>query len=363
MKKRSNWPRILVIDWIKTGSISATGQMKENLFSEWPSDLWMQIYCDGPQDTKFRILSSKKNTNEYLDKESITLECKAFNPHLIYYRIAFGNINFYNFACRLIEELGKPLVTHIVDDWPTRLQYENPNLYSQIDNSLRSLLEQSTARLSISEHMSSAFQERYGVDFVPIANCINPKNWNLNQQQSFVKPPISDDIFTIRYVGALADDMNFSSICDIVKVLEKVNEHFPVKLEIYTWSLWKKKAIQAFDNIPYVIVNESNFSQEGYRNLLMISSTLIVTYNFDWKSINYVQYSIANKLPECMASGVPVLIYGPREIATVDYAVATNSVQVVTERNFDKLRFAIEKLIQDSEYCQNLAQKARNFVF
>ncbi|WP_071515516.1 FkbM family methyltransferase [Geitlerinema sp. PCC 9228] len=363
MKQTSNFPRILIIDWIKTGSISATGQMKKNLFADWPSHLWMQIYCDGPQDTKFRILSLKKTNNECFDEESIILECKDFNPDLIYYRIAVDNINFYNFAYKLIEQLGKPLVTHIVDDWPNRLRSEKPNLYSQIDDSLRSLLKQSAVRLSISKHMSKAFQKRYGANFVPIANCVNRRDWEFEKQKSCFKEPMSSDPFIIRYVGALADDMNFSSIRDIVQVLGEINEYLPVKLEIYTWSLWKNKAIQAFYNVPYVSINESNFSQAGYRSLLMTSNTLIVAYNFDQKSINYVRYSVANKLPECMASGVPVLVYGPREIATVDYAVSTHSVNVVTERDFEKLRVAIQQLIKDSEFRKNLGQKARNFVF
>jgi FkbM family methyltransferase len=366
MTEKNTYPRLLIVDFVQMGSISATGQMKKNLFAEWPSNLWLQIYCKSPKDQEFYLFSEDKSLfleGSHLKEQNIIAKCKAFHPDLIYYRPVANNLNFHNFACKLINELGVPVVTHIVDDWPNRLLLEKPDIYSAVDQSLRDLLNKSAACFSITESMSQAFKKRYGLEFTPIANCIEPKDWSLRKQKNFFKQFSKSDPFVIRYIGALADDMNFSSISDIVKALENLHKQFPLKLEIYTWSLWKKKAIQAFSGISYVSIHESNFSQSDYRNLLMTSNCLIVAYNFDSKSINYVRHSMANKLPECMASGVPTLVYGPIEIATVAYAASTQSVQLVTERNQEKLTWAIKELIQDPSYCQKLGQKARNFAF
>src|SRR3546814_10393869 len=70
-----------------------------------------------------------------------------------------------------------------------------------------------------------------------------------------------------------------------------------------------------------------------YKRTLAKSDALLIAYNFDPTSTGYIGYSLANKMPECLASGAPLLAYGPRGVATIDYLEAAGIAEVVTEKD------------------------------
>jgi glycosyltransferase involved in cell wall biosynthesis len=356
------YPRLLIIDFTKIGSISATGQIKKNLFAEWSKAKLVQVYSENP--TEVGLYSELERDEIIEDEERLLKECERFNPQLIYYRPVKDRPRLHDFACKAIEKLGVPLVTHIMDDWLERLKHQGPELFARFDRSTRVLLYQSAARLSISEAMSAAFQDRYGLNFIPIANCIDPSDWLIHEQPNNQQKS-QDNSFTIRYVGGLSEDMNLESLCDISKAIVSLQKEVKVVMEIYHTQakFWREKAKRTFAGLPNISVQEANFSYKEYCALLCNADALVIAYNFDEHSIRYVKYSMANKLPECLAAGKPVLVYGPREVATVDYAAKTEAVQLVSERDSQKLKSAIRDLVQNPELCRHMGEKARKFAF
>src|SRR3546814_15760288 len=71
---------------------------------------------------------------------------------------------------RVLERIGRPLVIHMMDDWPARLEASNPERFREMDRDLRSLIGRSQRLLSISGAMSAAYHERYGGNWLPLAN-------------------------------------------------------------------------------------------------------------------------------------------------------------------------------------------------
>jgi tetratricopeptide (TPR) repeat protein/glycosyltransferase involved in cell wall biosynthesis len=357
------YPRLLIIDMTRMGGITATGQIKTTLFAQWPQEDLLQVYSRSENGFGLYSLGSFiEDTQDYTNPQEVLEQCRRFQPDLIYYRPVADRPFLDAFAQNAIEQLQVPVITHIMDDWPDRLSHQNPELASQFNTSLKSLLDRSAARLSICEAMSRAFQERYGLDFIPVANCIDIEEWiKIKRRVEETKPQQTG--FTLRYVGGLADDMNFTSIQEIARGVAALHSELKVRLEIYTMPHWKEKAVEAFGNLAGVSIHDSNLPPNDYAELLASSDALIVSYNFDPNSIRYVRYSMANKLPECMAAGVPLLIYGPIEVATVAYAVDTQAVIAVTDRDTLKLQAALKKLVLETDECRKLAQKARQFAF
>ncbi len=356
------YPRILILDMTRMGGVSATGQLKKTLFAEFPKEKLLQVYSRGSKE--YGLFSEGGFVpleNEFSDEDDVLKECIRFNPDLIYYRPVADRPYLHDFACEAIKQLGVPVVTHIMDDWPDRLLHQDPHLYTKLDRSLRIVLSQSAARLSICAAMSQAFESRYGLDFTPIANCVEPTEW-LRQDKQVSQARSNSPNFIIRYIGGLADDMNFTSISDVANAVAALKDEFPVKFEIYTMPHYKQKGIEALAQLSCVSIHDANLSEEKYRQLLSTANALIVAYNFDERSISYVRYSMANKLPECMASATPVLVYGPMSVATVAYASATNSVRLVTERDLEKLKSVIRTLAKNSTLGAELGQKARQFA-
>jgi tetratricopeptide (TPR) repeat protein len=357
------YPRLLIIDMTRMGGITATGQIKTTLFAQWPQEDLLQIYSRS--ETGFGLYtpgSFIEDDREYTNSQEVLEQCLSFKPDLVYYRPVADRPFLDTFAQNAIAQLQVPVISHIMDDWPDRLAHQNPELASQFNISLKSLLDRSAARLSICSAMSRAFQERYNLDFVPIANCIDIEEWvKIKRRVEETKPKQSS--FTLRYVGGLADDMNFTSIQEIAGEVAALHSELGIKLEIYTMPHWKEKAVGVFGNLAGVSIHDANLSPNDYAELLASSDALIVAYNFDAESIRYVRYSMANKLPECMAAGVPLLIYGPMEVATVAYAVDTQAVVAVIDQDPRKIQAALKKLVLETDECRKLAQKARHFAF
>ena len=296
------------------------------------------------------------------DQTEIITACEDFRPEVIYYRPVDSVLHFHEFACQVLDRLQVPLVTHIVDDWPGRLRYKNPTLYKQLDRSFRDLLAKSSQCLSICDAMSVAFRARYGVDFTAVANCIDPDDWRALESQRKQRSSPSEPLI-IRYVGALADDMNFQSVCDVARVVDELADEMEIRFEIYTTPAWKSKATAAFHDLRGVSIHDAGVEPHLYRQLLVGCDVLLIAYNFDEESVRYVRYSMANKLPECLASAVPLLIYGPLTVATVAFSAAWRIAHPVTARDDSQLHAAIRRFASDLEYGRTLGQRAQEVAF
>ncbi|WAL58970.1 FkbM family methyltransferase [Thermocoleostomius sinensis] len=355
-------PRVLIIDMTRIGDYSATGQMKQSIFGLHPAECLLQVYMVGERQFGLYSPASDSAIKQYQDCDQLLADCIQFAPDVIYYRPVAERPLLHTFAVAAIAKLSIPTVIHIVDDWPERLRLQTPSRYVQLDQSLRRLLNDAFACLSICEAMSIAYRERYGVDFIAIANCIKPEDWlptntQISKKFSRVQP------FTIRYVGSLADDMTCQSILDVAEVIAALQTEYSINFEIYTTNYWKQKAINTFSNLPGVSIHEAAFSTVAYRQLLITADALLIAYNFDPDSVTYVRYSMANKFPECLASGNPVLVYGPIDVAPIAYAAEIGCTQLVIDRDPNKLKIAICALIDDPNYARALGQAAREYAF
>src|SRR3546814_6883019 len=85
--------------------------------------------------------------------------------------------------------------------------------------------------------MSAAYHERYGGDWLPLANGSDPARFPPRARSRG-----SDEPFVIRYMGALADDMTYASVCDVAHAVAGLAERYPVRLEIHTMHWCREKA-------------------------------------------------------------------------------------------------------------------------
>jgi len=359
----SLFPRVLILDMTCLGSSSATGQIKKTLFTGWPESRLAQVYA--ARHGRFGLYRGGGGQAE-LDDASDAAEalawCQSFDPDVIYFWPRDRPAYFHKFAMRAIDSLGVPLVTHLVDDWPARMGAAHRLGGGSGSASLPQVLQRSAVCLSICEAMSRAFTDRYGVQFRAIANGVDPEDWEALDRDRTIRRHSAEPLL-IRYVGALADDMGFASVADVARAVDALHEELGVRFEIYTAVPWKSKAEAAFRKLRGVSVREAGFSEEGYRRLLVGCHLLLIAYNFDARSIAYVRYSMANKMPECLASGVPVMVYGPMAIATVAYLVEHRVAEVVTTRDPALLETALRRFTGDPDHGRTLGARGRAFAF
>lgn len=105
-------------------------------------------------------------------------------------------------------------------------------------------------------------------------------------------------------------------------------------------------------------MNAVEHSAKNYAAWLRAADVLLIAYNRDPESVRYVRYSMANKLPEFLASGAALLVDGPLEVATVRYAVDRGVAEWTGDEGIAETKAALERL-RNTHHRSKLARNAR----
>lgn len=355
---QKDYPRMLLIDMTAIGDGTATGEIKQNLLGDWPSEQLLQLGHMLPGN----IILSRGRTNGtasilHVTPAEASAMVDAFDPDVILYRPVPDTKVLHDFAMKLIKRLNKPLVTWIMDDWPIRLQGGDATQFKELGTDFDALLKQSDTRLSICHAMSEAMLERYGVPFRSLANGVDPADWENPHRHA-------GGTMVVRYAGGLEKNMTRASIRRIARVVEKLGkEGVDIRFEVNTRRAYYHANLKELGNLKHTRFTSDMLSPEDYKKWLMDADVTVIAYNFDAETKKYVQYSMANKLPECLASGSALFVHGPLGLATVDYANALDGATVVTTNSDASVEAALRKLQADPALRNTLADKARETAF
>ena len=354
----ATYPRVLIVDATPVGSASATGQIKEVFVDGWPEGCLMQVYEEG-SDLRLKSWAEVGQEGGILTNSELLTACLEFAPDVLYFR-PIDSERLFDFVERVMQDLPVPIVIHMMDDWPERLKVDDPEKFRNCDSALKRLLDTAAGRFSICQKMSDVYLKRYGHQFVPLANGVDldeipPKDWSL-------RPPVTEQRpFVIRYMGGMADDMQFESVVDIARTVSALSYQLPVRLEIHTMSWYLKKTKSALSGLRGVHVAGLVPAQD-YRKTLSEADALLIAYNFDAATIRYTSLSMANKLPEVLASGAAVIAYGPTSIATIAYLEKAKCARTITIRNNELLSKCIAHLATNLDECRGFGTLGRDHV-
>lgn len=273
-----------------------------------------------------------------------------FQPDIVYAQA--HNVEDIELILSINAYLKKPLIFHMMDDWPlmiTGSKFLTKKQLKRNDKAMRALLNKADALLSISDAMTDEYKARYNKDFVPFHNPINLDFWSKYQRNDYdlSKSP------TLLYAGRLGIGID-KSLELIAQAVEIVNQALNIKLNfvvqtkdkpswISKYSFVKHRSFVAYNDLP------KTFSQADF---------LILPYDFSPKSIQFIGYSMPTKATEYMISGTPIIIFSPEQTAVVKYATKYNWAKIVTHDDATSLSNVIISLIQDKTERKNLAQRA-----
>lgn len=352
-------PRLLVIDATRIGSTTATGQVKQRLLTGWPADRLLQVHADG---AAFGTWPSSPPSRMGVSAQEVRRAVREFRPDVVYVRPLAAPEHFSRVMWEMLDELSTvPVVVHIMDDWLHRLQTEDPQAYPETDRRVRALLQRAAVRMSISTEMSKAFWQRYGLSFEDYANFLDAADVIGIRAAASELPDADSEPVTFRYSGGLAADMGLRSLHDLAEVIEEVGPEHGVRLQIGVLPPWRGAPAQTFADYSYTTVHDAAESLVGYRRWLAGADVCIIAYNFDEASARYTRYSMANKLPDYLAAGKPILAYGPSSFATLRRSAASGGALVIGARTRDGLRKAVLSLARDPELRAMMGRRAQEF--
>lgn len=276
-----------------------------------------------------------------------------YNPDVIYSQLS--TLELIRFVNKVQSTTNKPLVIHIMDDWPSKITQPGI-LYSywkrRINKEFRNLLDKSSALMSICEAMSEEYKERYHKDFIPFHNPIEINNWlpYARTQWNLEKK------FTILYAGRVGRGIK-NSIIEMGMVVNNLHQSgVNVVFEIQSPDKDKfANLLEANDSVKFVNPVEYAELPKKFSSV----DLLFLPEDFDADSVEFLKFSIQTKVAEYMISGTPILVFADKETALAKYALKDDWALVVTENNRNTLTKALNELINNQELRRQLSAKAK----
>ncbi len=245
--------------------------------------------------------------------ESIYKEVEEFAPQVIYSNL--GSNAVMRLVIELADRLTIPIVPHFMDDWLLTLYHAS--IFSSIlrrtmFERMAAILARSPKRLVIGEAMAKEYTRRYGVEFLPFMNAVEPE---LFAEQA--SPPPSRQTLRLVYVGGLHLN-RWRSLREIGLALKVLHaEGYQSEALIYSPSRFNDEGKKL--DMPPVMHFAGALVPSQIPAVLREADILLHVESFDRISRTYSRYSVSTKIPEYMCAARPILAYGPVELASINY--------------------------------------------
>lgn len=278
-----------------------------------------------------------------------------FAPQLVY---GFLGSMAQNHLTRLIVERWRlPLAIHIMDDWPNVIYTEGlfaPLLRRRVLREFRALLDRAAVRMVISGAMAEEYTRRYHYPFAPFQNALDMKEWSLVSRQRW---DVEGRVI-VRYVGSIVAEAQREALRDMCGAVAELRaEGVDITLSVHAPAA--QTAVLRDWGFPEDVLRlGAPAAASDVPRLLAEADILVLPFNFDESSRQYMRFSMPTKVPAYMISGSPVLVYGPPDLATVAYAARAGWGYTVTERGGTALRSALRKLADDVTVRGQLGRRA-----
>jgi glycosyltransferase involved in cell wall biosynthesis len=237
-----------------------------------------------------------------------------------------------------------PLVIHLADHSP---EFERP--------SSANILRGASKLVCITEEMKSKYERTLGRKDIEVLH--NGAEQACSEIASPPSLPFSEqNPFVLCFIGGLFSYLHGDCIEDIFEAVSQIRQKFPwIEFHLYGQRqpadfLEDLIRLDGFTHHGIVMPLEKKFEIMGKAHCFVIPSS------FKEEKHQHYRYSFPTKLPELIASGRPILSYGPKETAT-NRILETNSLGLrIHERSVPELVESLETLV--SHYQESIKKFA-----
>lgn len=394
------FPRVLIVSAAPLSTTSATGITLQNLFSGWPKERLAQIYDDAsvPDPStcgSYRRFSSgdmpvvriaKSALQQFRSGNSKTVEvahalgtvipsgsiaygflsacgdiapfslpdsiCEwvaSFQPDVIY--SVLGSVRMMNVVLKLNEQFSTPIVAHFMDDWPSTAYSSSWKLAvprAILDAKLRSVLARSPRRMTICEDMATEFSDRYGGHFESFMNCVE-----IPSQIPQCGERKNDEV-RFGFVGGLHLN-RWRSLLSVVTALQELkNQGAAIVLDVFAPEKDLKSYGALFSHFS-VIGEMLTLKAHEVNEKLTQFDVLVHVESFLKEDSLYTRLLVSTKIPQYMASGRPILAFGPSALSSVRYVERAGAgLAVGIENDIPALKQAAGQLVESPSLRESL---------
>lgn len=254
----------------------------------------------------------------WLDKEKPT--CIFLAP---------GEAKFiYDLAMKISQKCNLPIITYICDEFyfvkrPKKILGKIQ--LKLLQNKIEKLMRNTTSIITICDELNQQYSEKF---HIPALTIMTGTNYSIAEKERDI-----EEINSITYLGNLAYRRD-ESIIEIGEVLDKIKQDCNISctLKLYTGSIDEqtREAIKNIKSIKYCgYVTGEEFLKAFYEAQLLLHVEA-----FDKECIDRVKNSISTKIADSLGSGIPLLAYGPENIASISYLKKNECAFVIDHKDY-----------------------------
>ena len=184
----------------------------------------------------------------------------------------------------------------------------------------------------ISEKMAIEYDKIFHIPFKPLMNCIDNEKYMLNA----VNYKNNEEI-VFSYFGGL-HLKRWETLLILAKALKELSHLYTQKLviKIYTSSANRNSYSSSIiiENVKFC----NSIDHELVITKMLCSDFLIHVESFDEDSIKYTRLSISTKIPEYLASRIPIIAIGPVKTASIEYLIDNECAYVASSSNYEGIK-------------------------
>ena len=345
-------PRVLVVDLSGPREHTATASVRNTLFKRWRNHDVAIVHPTNPATPNDRFdisyLSGEK-VGLGLRTQEIVEFSRRFNSEVIYFR-TFPDYQTASLVSELKRLTQTPLVLHFMDDWLSLLEKNDEKKFAQLYAVFKTLTKGSKL-LSISDDLSNAMRDRFGVKPDTVSNGVDPGLYTPNLQLSK-----HQGRFRLSYFGSLDRQMTFKSILAVARSIPLVKTEIEIEFSIYPSNNYVEHAKEIMLECPWIKIKDQVPVTSYHQEIQNGADALLIAYNFDPDTALYCQFSVANKLPEYVFAGRKILAVGPKHFSTIKLAQNAGVKTIVGTDDINKISTALFYLIEEKNDNEVSAQ-------
>lgn len=255
--------------------------------------------------------------------------------------VAPGAAKFiYDFALRISRDRDIPVVTYICDEFYFVQESERPLEKLRLRlfrDKMRSLMDNTAHLVTISEELREAYVREFGVKATTLMTGAGiPAAERVSEEQPC----------QVCYFGNIRAN-RYVSLCEIGRELDAINRSggTDYRLKIYTMEkdaaiLEQLRQIKAIELHPFV-------TGEAFEREFRRAQLLLHVEAFDEESIDRVRHSVSTKIADSLASGIPLLAYGPDRVSSMKHLLRHGCA--ITATSQDQLHNMLIRAFRDED--------------
>lgn len=256
----------------------------------------------------------------------------------------------YDFALRISRVRDIPIVTYICDEYyfvNEPKQWLDVLRLRLLRAKMERLMEHSAHLVTISEELRAAYAGRFGVEATTLMTGATVS--------AASGPKVCAAPRDICYFGNIRCN-RYTTLEQVGRTLDDINRDYGAGYRLKIYTAEKDPAIlQVFEGIQSVELH-GFVTGPDFDSVLQRADLLLHTEAFDEASIDFTKHSVSTKIADSLASGIPLIAYGPKNISSMAYLIRNQCA--ITAVSAEQLRPALETALRDEAARARAAEKA-----